>query len=132
MFGDEIISVSVEESCEVHARIGWQALTRKEHMTTGDYMLITGTDFKDNEIEIICEDFGFMGIPCIKAEIGNSVELGIRYLGKLCSLKVLSKEHTEHRRILGIFFIYFGKADSRISRARIDLQSFSALKAAHL
>lgn len=50
MFGDIKSYVAVADSCEVHARIGWQALTQKEHMQSGKYMLITGTDFIGNEI----------------------------------------------------------------------------------
>ena len=50
MFSNVKEYVSVADSCEVHARIGWQALTQKEHMPFGKYMLITGTDFVDNEI----------------------------------------------------------------------------------
>ena len=50
MFSNLNDYVTVQDSCEVHARIGWQALTQKEHMKTGKYMLITGTDFEDNEI----------------------------------------------------------------------------------
>ena len=50
MFNNVSHYVSVGDSCEVHARIGWQALTQKEHMSQGEYMLITGTDFVDNEI----------------------------------------------------------------------------------
>ena len=42
--------VKLGDCCEVHARIGWQALTKNEHLKNGYYMLITGTDFKDNEI----------------------------------------------------------------------------------
>lgn len=42
--------VRLGDCSEVHARIGWQALTKSEHLECGEYMLITGTDFKDNEI----------------------------------------------------------------------------------
>ena len=51
MFGNLKDTVRLGDCCDVHARIGWQALTTKEHRPTGDYMLITGTDFKDNEID---------------------------------------------------------------------------------
>ena len=34
--------------CSINARIGWQGLTRKEHKKTGDYLLVTGTDFTSN------------------------------------------------------------------------------------
>jgi type I restriction enzyme S subunit len=50
MFGNLIDTVRLGDCCKVHARIGWQALTTAEHMQTGDYLLITGTDFKDNEV----------------------------------------------------------------------------------
>lgn len=30
------------------ARVGWQALTKKEYLTTGEYYLITGTDFRED------------------------------------------------------------------------------------
>ena len=34
--------------CSLKARIGWQGLTQKEHKTTGEYLLVTGTDFTSN------------------------------------------------------------------------------------
>lgn len=50
LFGDCESRVRLGDCCDVHARIGWQALTKNEHMKTGEYMLVTGTDFKDGEI----------------------------------------------------------------------------------
>ena len=50
MFGTCKSKVTIENSCSLHARIGWQALTKKEHMETGEYMLITGTDFQNGLI----------------------------------------------------------------------------------
>lgn len=35
----------------VKARVGWQRLTTAEYQTTGDYYLITGTDFKNGFID---------------------------------------------------------------------------------
>ncbi|HIY93237.1 MAG TPA: restriction endonuclease subunit S [Candidatus Companilactobacillus pullicola] len=35
----------------MNARIGWQNLRTSEFLDNGDYMLITGTDFKDGEID---------------------------------------------------------------------------------
>ena len=32
------------------ARIGWQGLTTAEYLKTGDYFLVTGTDFKNGFI----------------------------------------------------------------------------------
>ena len=50
LFGECKNKVRLGDCCEVHARIGWQALTKNEHMKNGEYMLVTGTDFKDGEI----------------------------------------------------------------------------------
>jgi len=33
------------------ARLGWQGLTTEEYLTTGDYGLVTGTDFRDGYID---------------------------------------------------------------------------------
>ena len=50
MFGQCNKNIKLGECCEIHARIGWQALTKAEHMNNGEFMLVTGTDFKNNEI----------------------------------------------------------------------------------
>ena len=50
MFGDLKNTIRLGDCCKVHARIGWQALTRDEHVKTGEYMLVTGTDFIDGKI----------------------------------------------------------------------------------
>ena len=51
MFKNVKETIRLGDCCSVHARIGWQALTKSEHMQKGEYILITGTDFKDNEID---------------------------------------------------------------------------------
>jgi type I restriction enzyme S subunit len=51
MFGDVEEKLCLEECCTLHARVGWQALKKDEHQESGDYMLITGTDFKDGKID---------------------------------------------------------------------------------
>ena len=51
MFGKTENTVRLGDCCDVHARIGWQSLTTKEHLNSGDYLLVTGTDFKNNEID---------------------------------------------------------------------------------
>ena len=46
-----VIYKRFDEACTLHARIGWQRLTKAEYKVTGDYMLITGTDFtSSNEV----------------------------------------------------------------------------------
>lgn len=39
------------EKSKIKARIGWQGLTTKEYKKSGEYFLITGTDFKNNNIK---------------------------------------------------------------------------------
>lgn len=36
----------------MHARIGWQNLRKSEFLDSGDYYLITGTDFDDGKIDL--------------------------------------------------------------------------------
>jgi type I restriction enzyme S subunit len=50
MFGGLENTIRLGDCCEVHARIGWQALTKDEHKPSGDYMLVTGTDFIDGKV----------------------------------------------------------------------------------
>ncbi len=42
---------NVERACSIKARIGWQGLTTSEYLSQGNYILITGTDFKDGFID---------------------------------------------------------------------------------
>lgn len=39
------------DCCTIKARIGWQGLTKKEYLDEGDYYLITGTDFKNGQVD---------------------------------------------------------------------------------
>ena len=41
----------IGELCNLKARIGWQGLTTNEYLSQGDYILITGIDFKDGYID---------------------------------------------------------------------------------
>ena len=40
----------LSELTSMHARIGWQNLRTSEFLDSGDYMLITGTDFDDGTV----------------------------------------------------------------------------------
>lgn len=39
------------KTANLKARIGWQGLTTKEYLSSGNYFLVTGTDFKDGYID---------------------------------------------------------------------------------
>ncbi|MDG4965784.1 restriction endonuclease subunit S [Lactococcus lactis] len=50
-FIDEWKQHKLSEIATMNARIGWQNLRTSEFLDSGDYMLITGTDFKDGKID---------------------------------------------------------------------------------
>lgn len=50
-FHSEWIPKNLGKSATIKARIGWQGLTTKEYLNSGEYYLITGTDFKDGRID---------------------------------------------------------------------------------
>ena len=49
-FTDDWEQRKLSEIATMHARIGWQNLRTSEFLDSGDYMLITGTDFQDGTI----------------------------------------------------------------------------------
>ena len=49
-FTDDWEQRKLSEVATMHARIGWQNLRTSEFLDSGDYMLITGTDFNDGAI----------------------------------------------------------------------------------
>lgn len=50
-FTEEWEQRKLSELATMNARIGWQNLRTSEFLDNGDYMLITGTDFKDGTID---------------------------------------------------------------------------------
>ncbi len=50
-FSEEWEQRKLSELATMNARIGWQNLRTSEFLCYGDYMLITGTDFKDGAID---------------------------------------------------------------------------------
>lgn len=45
---DGVVYERFDSVCTLKARIGWQRLTKAERLSSGDYLLITGTDFCEN------------------------------------------------------------------------------------
>ena len=50
-FRENWILKKLGNTCTIKARIGWQGLTTNEYLTSGDYYLITGTDFNEGQID---------------------------------------------------------------------------------
>ena len=49
-FGGEWTEISMDGDAILKARIGWQALTTEEYLDSGNYFLVTGTDFINGRI----------------------------------------------------------------------------------
>lgn len=50
-FSGKWIIKQLGNTCIIKARIGWQGLTTDEYLNSGNYYLITGTDFNDGHID---------------------------------------------------------------------------------
>jgi len=50
-FSEEWSEKNLSEIATMKARIGWQGLTKKEYLDSGNFYLITGTDFLDGSID---------------------------------------------------------------------------------
>jgi type I restriction enzyme, S subunit len=50
-FSGEWVLKRLGDTASLKARIGWQGLTTAEYLETGDYRLVTGTDFRDGRID---------------------------------------------------------------------------------
>ena len=51
-FTDDWEQRKLSSICSMHARIGWQNLRTSEFLDTGEYYLITGTDFDDGKVNL--------------------------------------------------------------------------------
>jgi anti-codon nuclease masking agent len=51
-FENKVEKSKLSEVAAIKARIGWQGLTKEEYLITGNYYLITGTDFQNGEINL--------------------------------------------------------------------------------
>ncbi len=49
-FSGEWTQFDMAQDSALKARIGWQGLTTSEYLTSGDYYLVTGTDFLDGRV----------------------------------------------------------------------------------
>lgn len=50
-FGGEWVTQKLGDVATLKARIGWQGLTTAEYLDSGDYYLVTGTDFANGRID---------------------------------------------------------------------------------
>ena len=88
-----------DEVCSLHARIGWQRLTKAEYRSDGEYLLITGTDFTlTNEINyakcVYVSKERYSQDPKIQLSEGDILITKDGTLGKVAQVNNLPKPAT--------------------------------------
>lgn len=114
MFGRSEVSINLEDCCAIHARVGWQALKKEEYQESGEYMLITGTDFVDSRIDYntcvyVSKDRYEMD-PNIQVENGDILITKDGTIGKVAIVEDLPKPATLNA---GVFVV---RPDGRFNR----------------
>lgn len=115
----------MSEIATMHARIGWQNLRKSEFLNSGDYYLITGTDFVDGEVDLVnCHYVTkdcYNQDPNIQIENGSILITKDGTLGKVAYVKGLEKPATlnagvfnvlirEKKRVYGKYLFQYLKA----------------------
>ena len=90
----------------MHARIGWQNLRKSEFLDSGDYYLITGTDFVDGEVDLanchyVTKD-RYDQDSNIQIENGSILITKDGTLGKVAYVKGLEKPATLNAGVFNI------------------------------
>lgn len=98
--------LNLGKSAILKARIGWQGLTTAEYLDTGDYYLITGTDFKGGYIDwdncVYVEKLRFDQDKNIQVKIGDVLVTKDGTIGKVAYVDRLPKDTTLNS---GVFVI---------------------------
>jgi Restriction endonuclease S subunits len=89
---------NLEDSFTLKARIGWQGLTTSEYMEVGEYLLVTGTDFKNGYIEwdncVFVERIRFDQDKSIQLRNGDVLVTKDGTIGKVAYVDFLPKPAT--------------------------------------
>ena len=105
-FSDPWEQRRLSEIATMHARIGWQNLRKSEFLDSGDYYLITGTDFVDGEVDLanchyITKD-RYDQDPNIQIENGSILITKDGTLGKVAYVKGLEKPATLNAGVFNV------------------------------
>lgn len=105
-FSDEWKSFKLSSLATMHARIGWQNLRTSEFLSHGKYMLITGTDFKNGQINFstchYVEKERYEQDKHIQIKNGSILITKDGTLGKVAYVQRLSKPATLNAGIFNI------------------------------
>ena len=119
----------LEENSTIKGRIGWQGLTTAEYLKTGDYYLVTGTDFKNGKIDwkncVYVDDIRYAQDQNIQLKNEDVLVTKDGTIGKIAYVSTMAKSATLNS---GIFVIRpIGKKYSSLFLFYI-LNSFYFLK----
>lgn len=101
----------------MHARIGWQNLRASEFLESGEFLLITGTDFVDGTVNYNCchyvDKSRYDQDPNIQVKNGNILLTKDGTLGKVAFVQGLSKPATLNAGVFNIVVKDLAVIDSR-------------------
>lgn len=84
---------NIANSCSIKARIGWQGLTKSEYQKFGEFILITGTDFKNGAISwetcSFVSKYRYEQDRYIQVQIGDVLITKDGTIGKVASVNEL-------------------------------------------
>lgn len=105
-YKDEWEKKELKELATMHARIGWQNLRTSEFLESGDYMLITGTDFNDGKINYdtcyYVEKYRYDQDKNIQLKNGNILITKDGSIGKVAFVENLHKPATLNAGVFNI------------------------------
>lgn len=116
-FADDWVQRNLAELATMNARIGWQNLRTSEFLDEGDYILITGTDFKDGEIDYsnihYVEKERFDQDKKIQVQDGSILITKDGTLGKVAYVKNLPGPATLNAGVFNVRVINSDETDSK-------------------
>jgi type I restriction enzyme S subunit len=105
-FTDDWEQQVLSNICSMHARIGWQNLRTSEFLDSGDYYLITGTDFNDGEVDLskchFVERERYVQDSKIQITNGNILVTKDGTLGKVALVEGLDKPATLNAGVFNV------------------------------
>ena len=116
-YSDDWVKRKLAELATMNARIGWQNLRTSEFLDEGDYILITGTDFKDGEIDYsnihYVEKERFDQDKKIQVQDGSILITKDGTLGKVAYVKDLPGPATLNAGVFNVRVINAAETDSK-------------------
>ncbi|MFD0750617.1 restriction endonuclease subunit S [Mucilaginibacter calamicampi] len=99
-------TINLNNNFTLKARIGWQGLTVSEYLKTGDYILVTGTDFKNGYIDwdnvVFVQKQRYVQDANIQLQSGDILVTKDGTIGKVAFISQLPKPATLNS---GVFLI---------------------------